>query len=183
MVVAEAAVGHAIEGGRGDRAAEGAGRTEAGVVGHDEQDVRRALGSRHRLGEVRLGFVGLASDDAAERRIRDRKDLRAARAAWLAPVPSLTQITQPERLRTPNRQAGGGGSSQRSLERQRTLKRRGWLSSDFDIVSSGSSNGPGTLDRTWDVICRLYSPATVKIAVHGSSERVKLWAAQFPVTP
>src|SRR5262245_354508 len=78
VVVLETIPGHTVEVRRGDWAAEGARGAEAGVVGHDEQDVGGALGRRDTRGKVRLGFAGLAPDDAAEWRVRYWKDRRTS---------------------------------------------------------------------------------------------------------
>jgi hypothetical protein len=73
MVVAEAAFRHSIKRGSRYRTAEGARRAEAGVIGHNEQHVRRALGRRDCLWKVGLGFIDFTADDAAEWRIGNRQ--------------------------------------------------------------------------------------------------------------
>ncbi len=68
-VVAQAFLGDAVHGRRRDHAAEGAGHAEAGVVGDDQQHVRRALGRHHARRPPGLGLQRAVLDDAAERRV------------------------------------------------------------------------------------------------------------------
>ena len=70
--VAQAVVGDAVERRRRDHAAEGAGDAEAGIVGHDQQHVRRALGRHDARRPVGLRLGGVALDLAAELRRRRR---------------------------------------------------------------------------------------------------------------
>src|SRR5262245_47941153 len=76
-VVAQTALGHAVERGGRYRTAKSARRTEAGIVGHDEQYVRRALGRRHGPWKVRFGFINFAADNSTERRVGNWKNRRA----------------------------------------------------------------------------------------------------------
>ena len=71
--VAQAHLGDAVERGRRDHAAEGRGRAEAHVVGHDQQDVGRVR-RRHDARRPEPGrFDRVALDLAAERHARRRK--------------------------------------------------------------------------------------------------------------
>ena len=71
--VAQSRLGDAIQRGRRDDAAEGARNAVALVVGHDEQDVGRALGRHDARRPVRLGIHGAFLDHAAERQRRRRE--------------------------------------------------------------------------------------------------------------
>ena len=72
-VVAQALVRDAIHGRRRDDAAEGARHAEAGVVGDDEQHVRRALRRHDARRPPGLRLQGVVLDHAAELRIGRRK--------------------------------------------------------------------------------------------------------------
>ena len=70
---------------RRDHATEGAGHTVAGVVGHDQQHVGRALGRHHAGRPVGLGLQDVALDLAAEFLVRHRRELFAVNGgggAW-----------------------------------------------------------------------------------------------------
>ena len=64
--VAQARLGDAVQGRRGDDAAEGAGDAVARVVGHDQQHVGGALGRHHPRRPVGLGSLRRLLDHAAE---------------------------------------------------------------------------------------------------------------------
>ena len=81
--VAQAVRGDAVEVRRRDHAAEGAGDAEAGVVGHDQQHVRRALGRHDARGPVRLRLRGVALDLAVKLRRGRRKLLPGNRRRGL----------------------------------------------------------------------------------------------------
>ena len=66
LVVAQPRVGDPLQGGHGDGAAEGRRGAEADVVGHDQQDVGRALGGRDLCGEVQRRLGGAQSDRPPE---------------------------------------------------------------------------------------------------------------------
>ena len=71
--VAQPALRDAIQGRRRDDAAKGARRAEAGIVGHDEQHVRRALRRHDARRPPRFRLRGLLLDHPAELRIGRRK--------------------------------------------------------------------------------------------------------------
>ena len=57
--IAQAGLGNAVQGWRGDGAAKGAGGAETDVVGHDQQHVRRALGRHHAGGHQGFDWAAL----------------------------------------------------------------------------------------------------------------------------
>ena len=65
-----ARIGDPVERRRRDDAAECAGDAIAGIVGHDQQDVGRALGRHDLRRPIGLGILGVETDLAAERRRR-----------------------------------------------------------------------------------------------------------------
>ena len=67
--VAQSVCRDAVERRRRDDAPEGAGRAEADVVGHDEEDVRRALRRHHARRPGRFRLQGVQFDVALERRV------------------------------------------------------------------------------------------------------------------
>ncbi len=67
VVVAQPFGGDAVQVRRADRAAVAAQLAESGVVEHDEQDVRRALGGAHRSGPGGARLLGGAADHPRER--------------------------------------------------------------------------------------------------------------------
>ena len=71
--VAQPVLRDAIHGRRRDDTAVGAGHGEAGVVGHDEQDVGRALGRHDARRPPRFRLEGVVLDHAAEFRIGRRE--------------------------------------------------------------------------------------------------------------
>ena len=75
--VAQTHLGDAVQSRGGDDAAEGAGRAEAHVVGHDQQHVGRALGRHHPGRPPGLRTCRRALDLAAELRRRRRQLLAA----------------------------------------------------------------------------------------------------------
>ncbi len=75
--VAQAAPGDAVERRGRDHAAEGAGRAEAVVIGHDQQHVGRLLRRHHAGRPPRGGLRGSFLDHAAELRIGRRQLLAA----------------------------------------------------------------------------------------------------------
>ena len=79
VVVAQTVLRDAIHRRRRNDAAEGARHAEAGVVGHDEQDVGRALGRHDARRPPRFRLQGVVLDHAAEFRVR-RRELLAADA-------------------------------------------------------------------------------------------------------
>src|SRR5258707_14208224 len=68
VVVSKPACCHPIQGRGWNRPAEGAGRTEARIIGQDQQNVRCAGWRCHCFGKVRLGFAGLAADHSTKSR-------------------------------------------------------------------------------------------------------------------
>ncbi len=76
-VVAQALLREAIHGRRRDDAAEGAGHGEAGVVGDDQQHVRRALRRHDPRRPPRFRLQGTVLDHATELRV-GRRELLAA---------------------------------------------------------------------------------------------------------
>ena len=78
LVVAQTALRHAIQGWCQNRTAEGTGRREAGIIGHNQQHIRGVFWRGDGFWEVWRGFAGLASNDATELRLRDRKYRRTA---------------------------------------------------------------------------------------------------------
>ena len=86
--VAQAVGGDPVEVRRRDHAAEGAGDAEAGVVGHDQQHVGRALGRHDARRPVGRRLRGVALDLAAEL-LRRRRQLLAAESSssrWASPA-------------------------------------------------------------------------------------------------
>jgi len=79
VVVTKAACCHAIQGRGWNRPAEGAGCTEARIVSQDQQNVWSAFGSCNPFGKVRFGLAGLAANDAAKQRLRNRENYRTFR--------------------------------------------------------------------------------------------------------
>ena len=73
-IVTQTILGQLVKRRRGNRPAECARRPEAHVIGHDEQDVRRALGCGDALGEVRRGLLGRAANLSFEWLWRTRQD-------------------------------------------------------------------------------------------------------------
>src|SRR5512132_508125 len=65
--VAQSRFGDAVQRRRRNDPAESAGNAVALIIGHDEQDVRRALGRDDAWWPVRLGISGSFLDHAAER--------------------------------------------------------------------------------------------------------------------
>src|SRR5262245_1019990 len=78
LIVANPALVNSLQARRRDRAAEGAGCAEAGVIGHDQQYVRRTLGRSYCWGVVRSGFTRLAADDTSERLFGGWEDCRTS---------------------------------------------------------------------------------------------------------
>src|SRR6266480_3491132 len=66
LSVAQSCLGDAVQRRRRNDPAESAGHAVALVIGHDEQDVRRALGRDDARWPVRLGIRGTFLDDATE---------------------------------------------------------------------------------------------------------------------
>src|SRR5262249_7142675 len=64
--VAQTVLRHAIQGWSGNHAAKGARYTVAGVISHDEKDVRRFLGRHDRRRPPRLRVLGVLFDHSAE---------------------------------------------------------------------------------------------------------------------
>src|SRR5258705_2391168 len=79
LVVTQPMLVDAIEVRGLDRAAEGAGRSKAGVVSHDQQHIRRALRGCYCAREIRLRFTRLAPNHAAKLWLGFREDCRASR--------------------------------------------------------------------------------------------------------
>ena len=76
-VVAQALVRDAVHGRRRDHAAEGARHAEAGVVGHDQQDVGRLLGRHDARRPPGRRLQSVVLDHAAELRVGRRQLLAA----------------------------------------------------------------------------------------------------------
>lgn len=72
-VVLQVVGGQLVHRRRRDRAAEGARRAEAHIIGQDQQHVRRAFGCLDLLGEVGRRVLNRPADLALERRLRDRQ--------------------------------------------------------------------------------------------------------------
>ena len=77
VVVAQTVIRDAIHRGRRDDAAEGARHAKSGVIGDDEQHVRRFLGRHDARRPPRFRLQGTVLDHAAEFRIGRRKLLTA----------------------------------------------------------------------------------------------------------
>lgn len=71
--VAQAVLRNAVERGRRDHTAEGARNRVTGVVGHDQENVRRALRRNDARGPEGLGLPGRILDYAAKLLRRRRK--------------------------------------------------------------------------------------------------------------
>ena len=87
-VVAQALVGDAVHRRRRDDAAEGAGHAKAGVVGDDQQHVRRALRRHDARRPPGLGLQRVILDHAAELGI-GRRQLLAAMVVVALGEPSV----------------------------------------------------------------------------------------------
>ena len=77
--IAQAIVGDAVERRRRNDAAEGRGRGEANVVGHDEQDIRRAFRRHDARGPIGLRLRRVEFDFAPEPLRRRREDMAVDR--------------------------------------------------------------------------------------------------------
>ena len=60
------------DGRRRNRSTKGTGRTKTGVIGHDEQDIRRTLRRGDGLWKIWRRFASLATDNPPELRLRNR---------------------------------------------------------------------------------------------------------------
>ena len=84
--VAQTRVRDAVQCRRGDHAAKGAGRAEANIIGHYQQNVRRALRRHNARRPIRLRLHGVGIDLAFERlrRVRQIPAVDGARRAGRA---------------------------------------------------------------------------------------------------
>src|SRR6185312_8712467 len=64
--IAQTSSGDAVQRGCRDDATESGWRSEANIIGHDEENVRCALRRYHACGPIRLGLRGIEIDFALE---------------------------------------------------------------------------------------------------------------------
>src|SRR5262249_46238240 len=79
LVVPQPHVCQPIKSGRRNRPAEGAGCTKAGVIGHDEEDIRSTIWRGHRFWKVGRRLARFATNDASELWLWDWENGRTAR--------------------------------------------------------------------------------------------------------
>ena len=86
--VAQARFRNAVQGRRRDDAAKCAGNTVAGVIGHDEQDIRCALGRHNLWRPIRFGVLGVEANLPAETRSAGSEDIfrRSSSLRWASQV-------------------------------------------------------------------------------------------------
>lgn len=81
-IVFYSVVGHPVHVWRGDGPAKAAGRPEADIISHDQQDIGSILGCRQWLRKIGDGISRRQADASCEGRFRARKD-ESRLLSWL----------------------------------------------------------------------------------------------------